>query len=87
MWAHRSQASSGESLGIRAENFEIVANARRTGLSVGVVDLVEKLGDLTVTYVRSPSSEDSQVVTVKTVGDVLRSALGISSGCDPRARS
>ena len=41
---------------------------------VGVVDLVEKLGDLTVTYIRSSLSEDGQVVTVKTVGDAEVSA-------------
>ena len=41
---------------------------------VGVVDLVEKLGDLTVTYIRSSLSEEGQVVTVKTVGDAEVSA-------------
>ena len=68
-----SQAASVESVGIRAENFEIVAKEEGDCL-VGMVDLVEKLGDVSVTYVRSPSSEDSQVVTVKTVGDVELSA-------------
>ena len=48
-------------------------NAENDGL-VGVVDLVEKLGDLTVTYIRSSLSEDGQVVTVKIVGDVEVSA-------------
>ncbi len=66
-------ASSGAALGIRAENFEIVLNAENDCL-VGVVDLVEKLGDLTVTYIRSSLSEDGQVVTVKTVGDAEVSA-------------
>ena len=61
-------ASMVRTLGIRAENFEIVPNAENDCL-VGVVDLVEKLGDLTVTYIRSSLSEDGQVVTVKTVGD------------------
>ena len=68
-----SQAASVESVGIRAENFEIVAKEEGDCL-IGMVDLVEKLGDVSVTYVRSPSSEDSQVVTVKTVGDVELSA-------------
>ena len=62
------QASSSAALGIRAENFEIVPSAENDCL-VGVVDLVEKLGDLTVTYIRSSLGEDGQVVTVKTVGD------------------
>ena len=65
--------AAGETLGIRAENFEILLNTQNDGL-VGVVDLVEKLGDLTVTYVRSSLIEDGQVVTVKTVGDVAVSA-------------
>ena len=67
------QVAAGETLGIRAENFEILLNTQNDGL-VGVVDLVEKLGDLTVTYVRSSLIEDGQVVTVKTVGDVAVSA-------------
>ena len=67
------QVAAGETLGIRAENFEILLNAQNDGL-VGVVDLVEKLGDLTVTYIRSSLSEDGQVVTVKTVGDAAVSA-------------
>jgi len=67
------QASSGAALGIRAENFDIVPNAEIDCL-VGVVDLVEKLGDLTVTYIRSSLSEEGQVVTVKTVGDAEVSA-------------
>lgn len=68
-----SQAASGEALGIRAENFEIVPAGERDSL-VGVVDLVERLGDLTVTYIRSSLTEDSRVVTVKTVGDFEISA-------------
>ena len=67
------QVAAGETLGIRAENFEILLNTQNDGL-VGVVDLVEKLGDLTVTYIRSSLSEDGQVVTVKTVGDAAVSA-------------
>ena len=67
------QVAAGETLGIRAENFEIVLKTQNDGL-VGVVDLVEKLGDLTVTYIRSSLSEDGQVVTVKTVGDAAVSA-------------
>ena len=75
------QVAAGETLGIRAENFEILLNAQNDGL-VGVVDLVEKLGDLTVTYVRSSLIEDGQVVTVKTVGDVAVSA-GDTVGLQP----
>ena len=67
------QVAAGETLGNRAENFEILLNTQNDGL-VGVVDLVEKLGDLTVTYIRSSLSEDGQVVTVKTVGDAAVSA-------------
>jgi ABC-type sugar transport system ATPase subunit len=69
----QGQVEAGETLGIRAENFEILLNPENDGL-VGVVDLVEKLGDLTVTYIRSSLGEDGQVVTVKTVGDVEVSA-------------
>ena len=69
----QGQVEAGETLGIRAENFEILLNPENDGL-VGVVDLVEKLGDLTVTYIRSSLVEDGQVVTVKTVGDVEVSA-------------
>ena len=50
-----------------------------------MVDLVEKLGDLTVTYIRSSLSEDGQVVTVKTVGDAEASAGDKVGG--PLARS
>ena len=67
------QVAAGETLGIRAENFEILLKTQNDAL-VGVVDLVEKLGDLTVTYIRSSLSEDGQVVTVKTVGDAAVSA-------------
>lgn len=67
------QVAAGETLGIRAENFEILLDTQNDSL-VGVVDLVEKLGDLTVTYIRSSLSEDGQVVTVKTVGDAAVSA-------------
>ena len=62
------KAASGSAIGIRPENFEIIAGTETAGF-VGIVDLVEKLGDLTVTYVRSSISEDGQIVTVKTVGD------------------
>ena len=67
------QVAAGETLGIRAENFEILLDTQNDSL-VGVVDLVEKLGDLTVTYIRSSLSDDGQVVTVKTVGDAAVSA-------------
>ena len=63
------QAKSGIALGIRAENFEITTDSDIDSLK-GVVDLVERLGDLTVAYIRSLSNEVSQVVTLKTVGDV-----------------
>lgn len=68
-----SQGQSGDALGVRAENFEIIGSTEEAGL-VGVVDLVEKLGDLSVTYIRSSVKEGGQVVTVKTVGDVAISA-------------
>ena len=80
-----SQAASVDSVGIRAENFEIVAKEEGDCL-IGMVDLVEKLGDLTVTYIRSSLSEDGQVVTVKTVGDAEVSA-GDKVGLRPSARS
>lgn len=63
------QAASGAALGIRAESFEIIDGSESDSL-VGVVDLVEKLGDLTVAYIRSSINEGGQVVTVKTVGDL-----------------
>ena len=81
------QVAAGETLGIpgrepRDFRFKMSGN---DGL-VGVVDLVEKLGDLTVTSIRSSLSEDGQVVTVKTVGDVEVSA-GDTVGLRPRVRS
>ena len=63
------QAANGSTLGIRPENLEIVTDGDGEGLT-GVVDLVEKLGDLTVTYIRSSAADNTQIVTAKTVGDV-----------------
>ena len=63
------QAKFGIALGIRAENFDITTDSDTDSLK-GVVDLVERLGDLTVAYIRSLSDEVSQVVTLKTVGDI-----------------
>jgi ABC-type sugar transport system ATPase subunit len=64
-----NQAASGTALGIRAESFDIIDGSESDSL-VGVVDLVEKLGDLTVVYIRSSINQGGQVVTVKTVGDL-----------------
>ena len=63
------QARAGSAIGVRAENFEIVSVTVNDSLS-GVVDLVEKLGDLTVAYIRSSTHEGGQIVTTKTVGDI-----------------
>ena len=63
------QAGPGSAIGVRAENFEIVSITENDSLS-GVVDLVEKLGDLTVAYIRASTHEGGQIVTTKTVGDL-----------------
>ena len=63
------QAGLGSAIGVRAENFEIVSITENDSLS-GVVDLVEKLGDLTVAYIRASTHEGGQIVTTKMVGDL-----------------
>jgi len=63
------QAKSGIALGIRAENLGITMDYETDSLK-GVLDLVERLDNLIVAYVRSFSDQVSQVGTIKIVGDI-----------------
>ena len=75
------QAKSGIALGILAENLDITMDSETDSLK-GVLDLVERLDDLIVAYIRSLSDQVSQVVTVEQ-WEIFKSVLVIGWDCDP----